>query len=83
MSKFVKPIKVNDGSLILPLTRIKTIMKSSSEVENISTDALYYVTKSTVGILSCKNNPKLLLMEKNAIYQFYKPFRKGVHNDVL
>lgn len=38
----------NDGSLILPLTRVKTIMKSSPDVESISSDALYYVTKAAV-----------------------------------
>jgi len=37
----------NDGTLILPLARIKTIMKSSPDVENISSDALYHVTKAT------------------------------------
>merc|ERR1711911_165939 len=36
----------NDGGLILPLTRVKTIMKSSPDVESISSDALYYVTKA-------------------------------------
>ena len=38
----------NDGGLILPLTRVKTIMKSSPDVESISSDALYYVTKAAV-----------------------------------
>ncbi len=42
----------NDGTLILPLARIKTIMKSSPDVENISSDALYHVTKATVSIES-------------------------------
>jgi len=39
-------ISKNDGSLILPLARVKTIMKSSPDVESISADALYYVTKA-------------------------------------
>ena len=40
--------RVNDGNLILPLARVKTIMKSSPDVENISSDALFFVSKATV-----------------------------------
>ena len=42
--------KIDDGSPILPQTRVKTIMKSSPDTENISSDALYFVTKATVNI---------------------------------
>ena len=34
----------------LPISRIKTIMKSSPEIQNISNDSLFSVTKSTVRI---------------------------------
>ncbi len=46
MSSF-KP-KLGDGSVVLPQTRVKMIMKSSPDTESISTDALYFVTKATV-----------------------------------
>ena len=36
------------GSCILPLARVKTIMKSSPDVCNISQEALFLITKSTV-----------------------------------
>jgi chromatin accessibility complex protein 1 len=40
--------KIGDGSTILPQARVKTIMKSSPDTENISVEALYYITKATV-----------------------------------
>ena len=40
--------KIQDGSVNFPQARVKMIMKSSPDIESISTDALYYVTKATV-----------------------------------
>lgn len=37
---------------ILPLSRIKTIMKSSPEVGNISPDACFLITKATEGFVA-------------------------------
>lgn len=34
--------------LQLPISRVRTIMKSSPDVENIGQDALHLVTKATV-----------------------------------
>ena len=36
---------------LLPLNRIRIIMKSSPETENIGQDALFLVARTTVGIL--------------------------------
>ena len=41
--------KIQKGcSLGLPTSRVKVIMKSSPDVESISPDALYAMTKATV-----------------------------------
>jgi len=39
------------SDLMLPISRIRTIMKSSPDVENISLDALWTVTAVTVSII--------------------------------
>lgn len=41
--------KAPHSELVLPISRVRTIMKSSPDVENISQDALYTVTAATVG----------------------------------
>ena len=40
--------KERAGSCVLPISRIKTIMKSSPEVSNIGQESLFLITKSTV-----------------------------------
>lgn len=42
--------------LQLPVSRVRTIMKSSPDVENIGQDALHLVTKATVSSLNCLRN---------------------------
>ncbi|KAK2181828.1 hypothetical protein NP493_380g02058 [Ridgeia piscesae] len=39
--------KERAGSCVLPISRIKTIMKSSPEVSNIGQESLFLITKST------------------------------------
>ena len=39
------------GACQLPLTRIKTIMKSSPEISNISQESLTLIAKATVGLI--------------------------------
>lgn len=41
----------------LPLSRVKTIMKSSPDVEAVGQDPLYLVTKVTVSIFSSTDQP--------------------------
>lgn len=40
-----------DSQTVLPVSRIRTIMKSSPEVSNIGQDALLIMTKATVNDL--------------------------------
>lgn len=51
--------------LQLPVSRVRTIMKSSPDVENIGQDALHLVTKATVSsldcLLNCSPRPKIKL----------------------
>lgn len=49
---------LHSSDLVLPISRVRTIMKSSPDVENISQDALYVVTAATVGFLSHNNLSK-------------------------
>lgn len=61
-----KPEGINIQKLIhnmgkelqLPVSRVRTIMKSSPDVENIGQDALHLVTKATVSSLICLRNCK-------------------------
>ena len=39
------------GSSSLPLARVKTIMKSSPDVESVSQESLFLVTKATVSYI--------------------------------
>jgi len=42
--------------VVLPQAKVKVIMKSSPEVEQIGNDALFLITKSTVSYLCCEDN---------------------------
>ena len=45
--------QISNAERLLPVSRVRTIMKSSPDVENISQDALVAVTAATVrGLLS-------------------------------
>ena len=39
----------NRGGANLPLARVKTIMKSSPEVETVTQESLFLITRATVG----------------------------------
>ena len=43
---------VNRGAPLIPMNRIRTIMKSSPEITNINQDTLYSVCKATVCFFS-------------------------------
>ena len=43
-----KPSGVTAASVSLPMTRVKTIMKSSPDVDNVSQESLFLITKATV-----------------------------------
>ena len=46
-------VKENTGTCSLPASRIRTIMKSSPEVNSIGNDSLYLIVKATVSETFC------------------------------
>jgi len=44
----MSPKKINPRKTILPVYRIKTIMKTTPDVHNINGEAYYLMTKATV-----------------------------------
>jgi len=60
----------DDGSLVLPVSRIRTIMKSSPDVPNIGQDAIAAMTKATELFIQmlAKNAHKSGKQKKNIDY---------------
>ena len=46
--QYQKVIMANRGGANLPLARVKTIMKSSPEVETVTQESLFLITRATV-----------------------------------
>lgn len=44
---------VKSSGCLLPVSRVKTIMKSSPDVSTISQESLFLITKATVSIAPC------------------------------
>ena len=62
------------GGANLPLARVKTIMKSSPEVENVNQESLFLVTRATVSFYKSQFNS-----EKDNLFQIKTP-RKMLQN---
>ena len=54
------------GGANLPLARVKTIMKSSPEVENVNQESLFLVTRATVSFYKSQFRKRQFVRDKNA-----------------
>ena len=64
----------SDATCLLPISRIRTIMKSSPDVSNISQEALFMIAKSTVLLIAIYDILQLLFhnLMCNSISFVYK-----------
>ena len=53
------------GGANLPLARVKTIMKSSPEVENVNQESLFLVTRATVSFYKSQFRKRQFVRDKN------------------
>ena len=62
---------MSKGGANLPLARVRTIMKSSPEVENVNQESLFLVTRATV---SLKKSHQIEKQCKEPICDYFQEF---------
>ena len=69
----------NRGGANLPLARVKTIMKSSPEVETVTQESLFLITRATVGyefdyLLKCFRKMQNILLWRTSLCKLWTCF---------